>query len=207
MLKLPRTEVQRQVKAASILRRPTRPLDFPTIEWPASRPPADGSAAAPAGAQGPLPSDAEAPVDVGAVLRQKLAPPPNDVAPPSIDVMRQRRPVTAADRTLQPHSIRWILALPRRHRPRHLALQFPHVINRLALAWSDPALVQACFTDLVVDRRGGRIGFPRAVTEEILKLHELFLALQDSRYRPATPLEADGAGDTAWRTTIRDRLP
>lgn len=187
MIKLPRTDQIRRSESSSLLSQSTRPLDFPEISWPATQP-------------SPVP-----PAAAGGVQRQPSADAPAPQLPlVAPELMRRRRPVAASDRKLINLAIRWMMALPRRYRPRLLALQFPHVINRLAVVWSDPALAAACFDDLMVDRRGGRIGFPRAVTEEILRLHELALARQDAAYRPAHPELTSGEAGTEWTTTLHD---
>lgn len=198
MLKFLRVDAKRHAKAASILRRPTGPLEFPAIEWPATRPPAARAADDPA--SGPVEKPRVPNIDDPTVR------PPVPPAAPPLEVLRQRRPASPMDRVLSPHATRWLLSLPRRHRPRLLPIQFPHVANRLALVWREPGLAEACFADLMLDRRGGRIGFPRAVTEEILRLNELFMALQDARYRPLAiePTTSPGGIDSQWPTTQRD---
>ena len=49
--------------------------------------------------------------------------------------------------------------------------RYPHVANRLALCWADKALANRLFEDLLVDKRGGRKGFPSTVRAELLQLH------------------------------------
>jgi hypothetical protein len=48
---------------------------------------------------------------------------------------------------------------------------FPHVVNKLAQLWKRPFHADRYFDDLVHDHRGGRIGFPLAVINEISALH------------------------------------
>jgi hypothetical protein len=50
---------------------------------------------------------------------------------------------------------------------------FPRVANRLAIAWPDPKAVQEVLDDVLIDRRGGRQGFPPAVQQELLRLGTL----------------------------------
>ncbi len=52
-----------------------------------------------------------------------------------------------------------------------VATRFPHVLNRLGAAWGDPATVSEVMQDLLVDRRGGRRGFPPDALEELQALH------------------------------------
>jgi hypothetical protein len=52
-----------------------------------------------------------------------------------------------------------------------LATQFPHVLNRLGAAWGEPASVSEVMQDLLVDRRGGRRGFPPEALAELQALN------------------------------------
>jgi hypothetical protein len=52
-----------------------------------------------------------------------------------------------------------------------LMARFPHVVDRIATAWGDPALLAAMFEDLLVDDRGGRQGFPREAAQELFAVH------------------------------------
>ena len=56
---------------------------------------------------------------------------------------------------------------------RTVAMRFPHVLNRVADAWGDPAAVTEVMADLMVDRRGGRRGFPPDALEELHALREV----------------------------------
>lgn len=51
-----------------------------------------------------------------------------------------------------------------------LADRFPHVLNRLAANWGTPTDALALISELLVDRRGNRHGFPREALDELLKL-------------------------------------
>ena len=66
----------------------------------------------------------------------------------------------------------WLDGLPSRLRPTCTAAAYPRIVNRLALCWRDPELVAKVFADLMVDRRGGRRGFPPAVAAELLALRD-----------------------------------
>ncbi len=176
---------------SAALRRLSEPLEFPSLEWPETAPQ-------------PLPPDPTAPVRMPALspVGVKELPPadrrvhgrsqdhwPN---PPPIRaglrpepaVLAMRRPPAPFDRELTRLGVRWMLSIPRRHRPRELAARFPHVVNRMALLWGKRDLVSRYFDDLMVDRRGNRQGFPREVTQEILALHGHFEALFDRNMRP-----------------------
>jgi hypothetical protein len=194
VIKLPRNDHAPASASTSLLKLAGQRLDFPEIAWPATQP----APVAQADPQSTVRANAPVP----------NAKPEPHLARPDIplEVMQRRRAQTPSERKLHNASVRWMMALPRRFRPRLLALQFPHVVNRLAATWGDLVLAAGYFEELMVDRRGGRIGFPRAATVEILKLHELLLARQGSGYRPAYPevSTSDDGGGNEWITTLQD---
>jgi hypothetical protein len=65
---------------------------------------------------------------------------------------------------------------------------YPRIANVLALSWNDPASVREYLFDLLIDRRGGREGFPEDVRAELLVLRAY---LEDCHVRTA-PRTADG---------------
>jgi hypothetical protein len=71
---------------------------------------------------------------------------------------------------LLPETVRWAARLPEPVRPYALMQQYPRVANRLAAAAASPASLTACLADLLIDRRGGRRGFPAAVAQDLLQL-------------------------------------
>jgi hypothetical protein len=83
---------------------------------------------------------------------------------------RRRQPLDDA----LPVTIRWVEKLPSEVRPLAMLKQFPRIANVIARAWTDAAEIQAVLDDLLVDRRGGRQGFPLEVTEELLVLRDYF---------------------------------
>jgi hypothetical protein len=52
------------------------------------------------------------------------------------------------------------------------------VANRIARDWADSFMIDVCFEDLLIDRRGGRRGFPPPVLHELRRLHHF-----NRRYR------------------------
>ncbi len=66
----------------------------------------------------------------------------------------------------------WLESLPPAVVPREMARAYPRLVNRLALCWRDAALADMLLDELLVDRRGGRRGFPPAVAAELLRLRE-----------------------------------
>lgn len=67
-------------------------------------------------------------------------------------------------------TIAWAAAMPATLRPLELCLQYPRIANRLALAWPDAVLAKRVLENVVADRRGGRRGFPKEVSEELSRL-------------------------------------
>jgi hypothetical protein len=71
-----------------------------------------------------------------------------------------------------PVTSRWVASLPAEFQPLALLQFFPRIANRLASVWGDDAGLTECFTDLLMDRRGGRQGFPPTVQRELSLLRE-----------------------------------
>jgi len=89
-----------------------------------------------------------------------------------VDPVTLRRAERPQDREVTPHAVLWANGLPSRMRPDGLLVRYPHVANRLALCWPDKRLTDCLLEQLLVDKRGGRKGFPAAVREELLRLRE-----------------------------------
>jgi hypothetical protein len=83
-----------------------------------------------------------------------------------------RRPERYCDGALTGTSRRWLRQLPPRRRPLRLCEAYPRVVNRIAWCWSDPSLREQVLDDLLVDRRGGRQGFPAPMVRELQRLRE-----------------------------------
>ena len=79
------------------------------------------------------------------------------------------RKAVPVDRLL-PETVRWAVRLPEPVRPYALMREYPRVANRLAAAAASPASLAECLADLLIDRRGGRRGFPAAVAQDLLRL-------------------------------------
>jgi len=50
---------------------------------------------------------------------------------------------------------------------------YPRIANRLALACNDPQAIRDVLNDVLIDRRGGRRGFPPSVLSELLKFRSM----------------------------------
>ncbi|HEY3179380.1 MAG TPA: hypothetical protein VGL25_10920 [Casimicrobiaceae bacterium] len=73
-----------------------------------------------------------------------------------------------------PATFKWIASLPREIRPLALLQQYPRIANMLAQSWHDPSAFREYMFDLLIDRRGGRQGFPQDVRAELLRLRAYF---------------------------------
>lgn len=86
--------------------------------------------------------------------------------------LSRRRAPRAWDQAVTGTTRRWLRELPARRRPLRLCAAFPRLANRIAWAWRDTTQSAAVLDDLLVERRGGRRGFPPAVRRELLRLRE-----------------------------------
>jgi hypothetical protein len=78
---------------------------------------------------------------------------------------------------LFPATKRWIAALPRELQPNATADAFPRILNAIAGLWSVPKELMSYFTELLVDKRGRRLGFPVRVLGELHALRAYYAML------------------------------
>lgn len=78
-------------------------------------------------------------------------------------------PVALADSAAQ-----WLRQLPPQVRPLQTAERFAHIVNRLAGIWDTPQACRAYLDQLLLDLRGGRQGFPKAVASELATLKDYY---------------------------------
>ncbi len=71
-------------------------------------------------------------------------------------------------------AVQWLHQLPQRVQPLQTAARFPHIANALAGAWQRPRECRAYFEQLLIDRRGDRQGFPRAIASELAALKDYY---------------------------------
>ena len=90
----------------------------------------------------------------------------------------RRRPAESTDHAILGRTVDWLLNLAPSARPTHLADAIPRIANALADRWPDPSAAAAYVSDLLIDRRGGRRGFPPEIKRELVMLH---LILRRSR--------------------------
>ena len=102
------------------------------------------------------------------------ASPPDDTLdhdPLSINFGRKKdsKP-SSVERMLSGPAIDWFVGFPADARPKALCDQYPHVANRLALLWPQPAAAGAALQQIVADARWGSAGFPGQVLGELKRL-------------------------------------
>jgi hypothetical protein len=90
----------------------------------------------------------------------------------SADWASRRRALSESERRLSRAATQWFLALPRELRPAELMRRYPRIANRLCEQWSDASASLQLLEELVLDRRGGRLGFPRPVVIKLQALQE-----------------------------------
>jgi len=87
---------------------------------------------------------------------------------PSSRSDRRARPINQA----LPATVKWFEHLPPEIQPGALLRDFPRIANQIARVWSDAPALEAYLDSLLVDRRGGRRGFPGDVHHELLSMRE-----------------------------------
>jgi hypothetical protein len=85
-----------------------------------------------------------------------------------------RQPMTTDDLHLSPETRQLLQSLDKLVLPIHLASRFPRVLNEIARLWRRPAHLDRYFDDLLIDKRGGRQGFPFAVAAELAGLKDYY---------------------------------
>jgi hypothetical protein len=78
---------------------------------------------------------------------------------------------------IKDETVRWLAALPEHVRPVELCRKFPRIANKIALLWRRVARCEEFLDELVVDRRGGRKGFPMVIAQELTTLRRHYAAL------------------------------
>jgi hypothetical protein len=88
-----------------------------------------------------------------------------------------RLPPSPYDRSLNRAAIAWLEQLPPSIAPVSLAIQYPRIVNRLSRFWDSPKMIEECFRELIVDKRGKRKGFPKKVLDELHALAQYYRTL------------------------------
>lgn len=63
--------------------------------------------------------------------------------------------------------------------PYALEASYGRILDRIMNLWDDPIALQPLFEDLMVDKRGGRQGFPSAVANDIYRLSVMYDSLRE----------------------------
>jgi hypothetical protein len=69
----------------------------------------------------------------------------------------------------------WLSQLPPEVRPRRLAIEYPHIFNKIAELWSYPLRCEDLLNELLIDDRCTRSGFPPEVAQELVALNMHFI--------------------------------
>ena len=83
----------------------------------------------------------------------------------------------AVPETLNDEATVWMADMPESVRPRQLALRYARLANRLCKVWTEPLKCERLLDDLMMDRRGGRKGFPLQVANELATLRDYYFRL------------------------------
>lgn len=113
------------------------------------------------------------PLEPAAVAREVNAPADDGIErdPLSINFGRQKEhKPSSIERMLAGTTIDWLVAFPAASRPKALCDRYPHVANRLAQDWSQPARSTQSLQLLIDDERWGSAGFPAQVQGELQRL-------------------------------------
>ena len=105
----------------------------------------------------------------------------------SVDFARQRRASPVA--FLLGNTQKWLDALPYRVQPHALCEFYPRVANFIAAMWGDTESLRVYFDELLVDRRGGRKGFPLDVFNNLRVLRDYHAACAKGKWDHKRPNE------------------
>lgn len=111
-------------------------------------------------------SAATAPAAPAALADEKI-----DRDPLSINFGREKvHKPSSTERMLAGTTIDWLIAFPMEARPKAMCEKYPHLANRVAREWADPAAAKRSLQELVADTRWGSTGFPAQVQGELERL-------------------------------------
>jgi hypothetical protein len=91
-----------------------------------------------------------------------------------VEVDWSRKRMTAPLNVILPSTLLWAGDLPKQVRPMALMRRFPRIANLLAANWKDPTAFYKYIGNLLIDRRGGRQGFPPEIKEELVRLRTAY---------------------------------
>lgn len=91
-----------------------------------------------------------------------------------VDWRRLRQPASKYDAALDLAAQAWLRQLAPDAAPTQTAARFPRIVNRIARNWDNPRMMREIFSDLLIDRRGARRGFPLTVSRELHSLYDVY---------------------------------
>jgi hypothetical protein len=94
----------------------------------------------------------------------------------------RRAALTDGDRVLLSATHLWLRRIPGRFQPKQLCRHYPRIANAIARHWDDQVLGDRLLTDLLVDRRGNRAGFPPRIVDELQMLRRLRVHARDNAH-------------------------
>ena len=100
----------------------------------------------------------------------------------SVDFTRQRK--ASPIEYLFPGTQKWLDALPHRVQPHALCDFYPRIANLIAAMWQDTEGLRRYFDELLIDRRGGRRGFPQDVARDLRAIRDYRAAGTLDRKQP-----------------------
>jgi hypothetical protein len=90
----------------------------------------------------------------------------------------------------------WIAGLPPGVRPLRLAMQYPRLVNLIALEWNNPPVAGTLLTEVLNHDRGDLGGFPAVVFAELRELHDHYFKVALAERATFREFEAIAAGES-----------
>jgi hypothetical protein len=85
-----------------------------------------------------------------------------------------RHAIDVEDTLLGERTFKWLASLPKGVRPMETARQYARIVNRISDLWAHCEFTRLYFQSLLIDRRGGRTGFPAAIKQELVALQQYY---------------------------------
>jgi len=122
------------------------------------------------------------------------------------DWSQTRAPLVDEDRVMLSHTHAWLRSIPNGQHPKQLCRHYPRIANRIATRWTDVQATDRLLLDLMIDRRGNRMGFPPRIRQEIERLYGLHARRTTPLLRGRPPAPASRPALQASRRA-RGRAP
>jgi len=85
-----------------------------------------------------------------------------------------RHAMDVEDTLLRERTFKWLATLPKGVRPMETARQYARIVNRICDLWAHCEFTRLYLQSLLIDRRGGRTGFPVAIKQELVALQQYY---------------------------------